>query len=106
MICYDVHWLPKKLAAKKADIVLYSVGWFGPNEKHWFTKRLPRQSVIPYGYNLIVANWTSPSEDKVWPGRGFSCIITDKGEIPAISESATGTAIVTADLQVQHKHTQ
>jgi hypothetical protein len=35
MICFDFHTLPPLLAKQEADIVLYSVGWYGPNEKNW-----------------------------------------------------------------------
>ncbi len=59
MICFDFHTLPPLLAKKGADIVLYSVGWFGPNEENWFGKLLPAKAVIPYGFDLVAANWSS-----------------------------------------------
>ncbi len=101
MICYDFHTLPPHLAKRRADIVLYSVGWYGPNEKNWFTQIFPRKAVIPYGFDIVVANWTSLAEDQAWPGRGHSCIITGKGEVLAISASVSGNDIIMADLELR-----
>ncbi len=98
MICFDFHVLPPLLAERKADIVLYSVGWYGPNEKTWFGKSFPAKAVVPYGYHVIAANWTSATSDDAWPGRGYSCIIRRDGSVVAMSERVTGSDIVIADL--------
>ena len=103
MICYDFHDLPPLLAKRQADIVLYSVGWYGPNEKNWFSQMLPRKAVIPYGFDIVVANWTSPTQNHAWPGRGHSCIITGQGKVLAMSESVSGTDIVMADLKIKKR---
>jgi len=106
MICYDLHSLPPLLAKQKADIVLYSVGWYGPNEKNWFGTLFPRKAVIPYGFDIIVANWSGPTPDAVWPGRGHSCVITRTGEVLNMAKSVTGNEIVIADLPVRRKGKQ
>lgn len=103
MICFDFHTLPPLLAEQGADIVLYSVGWYGPNEKLWFTKQFPERAVIPYGFDVIAANWTSSTPDEVWPGRGHSCILTREGKVLALSEAVCGNAIVMADLEIRSR---
>ncbi len=104
MICYDFHSLPPRLAKRQADIVLYSVGWYGPNERNWFGRMFPRKAVIPYGFDVVVANWTSSTEDQAWPGRGHSCVITGQGKVLAMSEAVSGTDIVMADLEIRKAH--
>ena len=103
MICYDFHSLPPYLAKLQADIVLYSVGWYGPNEKNWFTTIFPQKAVVPYGFDIVVANWTSALPTQEWPGRGHSCIITGKGEVLAMSEAVHGNDIVMADLKIRKR---
>lgn len=100
MICFDFHTLPPLLAERKADIVLYSVGWYGPNEANWFGTVFPKKSVIPYGFHVVAANWSSTTEAQVWPGRGHSCIITREGKVLAMSEATSGNDIVVADVEV------
>ncbi len=100
MICFDFHVLPEPLAAKRADIVLYSVGWYGPNERSWFTVQFPRRVVIPHGFAVVAANWSAAGEDDVWPGRGHSCILRADGSVAALARSVAGNEIVIADLPV------
>jgi len=57
MICYDVHSMPEKLSELKADIVLYSVGWFGPNTEDWYKRRFPNRYVIPNNFAAFVSAW-------------------------------------------------
>ena len=106
MICYDFHSLPPLLAKHNADIVLYSVGWYGPNEANWFGKVFPEKAVIPYGFDVIAANWSSPSEAQEWPGRGHSCIITRKGKVLAMSGLVSGNDIVYGDLEIHKRPSQ
>jgi predicted amidohydrolase len=106
MICYDFHALPQYLAKRQADLVLYSVGWYGPNEKSWFSKSFPAKAVIPYNFHVIAANWSSPTEADEWPGRGHSCIITREGKVLAMSEKVSGNAIVIADLEIRKRESQ
>ena len=101
MICFEFHTLPPLLAKKKADIVLYSVGWYGPHEANWFGKQFPAQAVIPYGFDVVAANWTSRTESESWPGRGHSCIITREGRVLAMSNAVVGNDIVLADLEIR-----
>jgi predicted amidohydrolase len=101
MICFDFHALPPLLAKRQADIVLYSVGWYGPNEKTWFSKSFPAKAIIPHGFHVVAANWTSSTEAEEWPGRGHSCIITREGKVLAMSENVSGNAIVIADLEIK-----
>ena len=53
MICFDFHVVPPQLAKQKADIVLYSVGWYGPNEQNWFGT-LFRQKAVPDGIRIQI----------------------------------------------------
>ncbi|MDT8391431.1 MAG: carbon-nitrogen hydrolase family protein [Lentisphaeria bacterium] len=103
MICYDFHTLPPLLAKEKADIILYSVGWYGPNEKNWFSNVFPRKAVIPYGFDIVVANWSGQTQEDTWPGRGHSCVITGEGKILAMSKSVVGNDIVIADLPIKRE---
>lgn len=101
MICYDFHALPPFLAKKEADIVLYSVGWYGPNEKTWFSQQFPLRSVVPYGFDVVAANWSSATPEEEWPGRGHSCIISREGKVLAMSDRVSGNDIVIADLAIE-----
>ncbi len=103
MICYDFHRLPPLLARQGADIVLYSVGWYGPNEAKWFGKSFPEKAVIPYGFDVVAANWSSQSVTQNWPGRGHSCIITSKGKVLAMSDRVSGNDIVFGDLEIRKR---
>lgn len=103
MICYDFHRLPPLLASQGADIVLYSVGWYGPNEAKWFGKSFPERAVIPYGFDVVAANWSSQSGAQNWPGRGHSCIITSKGQVLAMSGRVSGNDIVFGDLEIRKR---
>ena len=103
MICYDFHALPPLLAKRGADIVLYSVGWYGPNEADWFGRAFPAKAVVPYGFDVVVANWSGPTEVQEWPGRGHSCVITREGKVLAMSQAVCGNDIVFADLKLGKK---
>ncbi len=61
---------------------------------------------MPYGFDVVAANWTSPTEDQTWPGRGHSCIISGNGNVLAMSESVTGSDIVMADLKIRKRREQ
>lgn len=102
MICYEVHSLPALLAKQNADIVLYSVGWYGPNEATWFGKTLPAKTAISHGFAVVAANWSSQTEAQEWPGRGHSCIINREGKVLALSNKVTGNDIVISDLPAPH----
>lgn len=101
MICFDFHVLPGPLAEQGVDIVLYSVGWYGPNERSWFTMQFPRRVVVPHGFAVMAANWSAAREDDAWPGRGHSCILCADGTVAALARSVAGNEIVTADLPVR-----
>lgn len=58
MICFDFHVLPPKLVEHRAGIVLYSVGWYGPNTKDWFSNKFSEIVVMPSGFNVVAANWS------------------------------------------------
>ncbi|MBU4460375.1 MAG: carbon-nitrogen hydrolase family protein [Verrucomicrobia bacterium] len=98
MICYDFHVLPARLAEQHADIVLYSVGWYGPNEDSWFRTQFPQRVVIPHRFGVIAANWSGNSPDEAWPGRGHSCVIQPDGILAAMARTASGNEVVIADL--------
>ena len=101
MICFDLHILPPELAKKKADIVLYSVGWFGPNEANWFYKRFPRDYVKPYNFHLILANWSAGELSESWPGAGFSTIYDPEGKILSKAKGVQGAEIIYADIPIE-----
>jgi predicted amidohydrolase len=103
MICFDFHTLPPLLAKRQADIVLYSVGWYGPNEANWFGKAFPAKAVIPHGFHVVAANWSSSTEGQTWPGRGHSCIITREGKVLAMSDAVCGNDIVYGDLETRKR---
>jgi predicted amidohydrolase len=103
MICFDFHTLPPLLAKREADIVLYSVGWYGPNEADWFGKQFPAKAVIPYGFHVVAANWSSATPEQSWPGRGHSCILTGAGKVLAMSDKVSGNDIVMADLEIKKR---
>ncbi len=100
MICRDYQLLMKALDDAGADIVLYSVGWYGPNEENWFTNVFPHRAVIPYRHHVISANWCGRYHDDDWPGRGFSCIIEDTGKVLAISKDPLKECVILADLNI------
>lgn len=91
------------LGGLQADIVRYSVGWYGPNEAEWFGRSFPSRAVIPYGFVVVVANWASPGPEKSWPGRGHSCILTRDGKVLAMSRAVCGNDIVLADLEIKKR---
>jgi len=103
MICFEVHMLPALLAKRDADIVLYSVGWYGPNEADWFGRQLPAKTSSRFEFAVVAANWTSSTEADVWPGRGHSCIITREGKVLAMSKAVCGNAIVLGDLEIRKR---
>ena len=104
MICYDFHTLPPHLAKRGVDIVLYSVGWYGPNEANWFGKELPARVAVPNGLYIVAANWASATEAEAWPGRGHSAIITREGKVVAMSDKFCGNDIVIGDLPIGTGH--
>jgi len=101
MICYDFHALPPLLAKAGADIILYSVGWYGPNEADWFGRAFPERVVKPHGFAVVAANWSSPAPEKSWPGRGHSCVLSREGKVLAMSRAVYGNDIVLADLEIK-----
>ena len=106
MICFEVHRLPKLLAAAQADIVLYSVGWYGPDTKGWYTDTFPRRYVVPNGFAVVAANWSADPGAPGWEGIGYSCIIARGGKVLAMAKSTRGEEIVVADLPIRHRATQ
>ena len=101
MICYDVHVMPRRLKGK-ADIVLYSVGWYGPNTEDWFHERFPLEYVKPNAFAVIAANWSAESADEAWQGAGYSSIIDRDGTVLAVSTKTDGNDIIIADLPVRN----
>ncbi|OGV72162.1 MAG: hypothetical protein A3K18_21155 [Lentisphaerae bacterium RIFOXYA12_64_32] len=100
MICYDVHVMPELLAKAKADIVLYSVGWYGPNTENWFRNLFPAGYVVPNHFAVVVANWSAEPDNPGWPGHGYSCVIDAAGKVLSMATSDRGEEIVFADLPV------
>ena len=98
MICFDVHEVPPKLKAAGADIVLYSVGWYGPNTENWFADIFPRRYVVPNNFAVIVANWSGEEDAPAWEGQGHSCIIGRDGRLLVCAKTTLGSEIIIADL--------
>jgi len=98
MICYDVHRLPEELKKAGADIVLYSVGWYGPNTETWFSDVFPRRYVVRNGFAVVAANWSAEPGAPGWEGHGYSCIVAPDGKVLAMAKTTRGDEIVLADL--------
>ena len=94
MICYDVHSMPEILSELQADIVLYSVGWFGPNTEDWYKRRFPNKHVIPNNFSVIAANWSHERGQDKWPGCGWSNIVYRNGVLLNITNKIGGETIV------------
>ncbi len=99
MICYDVHALLSELGKAKAEIVLYSVAFFGPNTGGWFSTTLAYK-VKRAGVALVLANWTFP-DDPGWSGWGHSMMISREGKVLARAEDRPGEQIVFADVRAR-----
>jgi predicted amidohydrolase len=99
MICYDVHVMAQRLKGK-ADIVLYSVGWYGPNTEGWYRDIFPERYVKPNGFAVIAANWSAESTSEQWQGAGYSTIFARDGTVLAGSNATIGEEIVIADIQI------
>lgn len=83
MICYDVHVLPEELAQADVDIVLYSIGWYGPNTGAWFRDVFPQRYAKPLNLAVIGANWSGYTPFGSWPGTGYSVIVDRLGRVVA-----------------------
>ena len=106
MICYEVHKLPKPLGAAGVDIVLYSIGWYGPNTKGWYTDTFPRRYVVPNGFAIVCSNWSADEGAPGWEGIGYSCIIDRDGTVLAMARAERGAEIVVADVPIRHRAKQ
>jgi predicted amidohydrolase len=100
MICFEVHTLPARMAEAKPDIILYSVAWYGPNEKDWFGNQLPQRVSARLGCGLVTANWAGGDVRATWPGLGYSCVIGGDGHVLAMARTVVGNEIVMVDLPV------
>ena len=103
MICYDVHGMPSRLKAARADIVLYAVGWYGPHTENWFRDIFPRRYVTPNQFAVVAANWSADDlENSTWEGVGYSCVIARDAQVLAMA-STSEPEIVIADVPVSGK---
>jgi predicted amidohydrolase len=100
MICYECHVMPRRLKAAGAQIVLYSVGWYGPNTKGWYEDIFPRDYVKPYGMAVVSANWSADPDAPGWEGIGHSTIYAADGTVLAATKSERGNTVVIADVPV------
>ena len=103
MICFEVHRLPPLLGKADAGIVLYSVGWYGPQTETWYRSIFPRRYVKPYGFAVVVSNWSADKGAPDWPGIGYSCIIGGDGSVLKMDGTLRGSEIVIADLPLPKK---
>ena len=100
MICYDLHEMPKQLKKAGAEIVLYAVGWFGPNTENWYRDLFPRRYVVPNEFAVVAANWSAEKPGAAFEGAGYSCVIDRNGVVLAMAKDTVGSEIVIADLPV------
>jgi predicted amidohydrolase len=100
MICHDVHIMPPVLKQAGVDIVLYSVGWYGPNTESWYREMFPQRYVVPNNFAVIAANWSADPSGESWHGTGYSCIIRSDGVVLAMAQSPDDAEIVIADIPV------
>ncbi len=100
MICYDVHRLTAIHAENNVDIILYSVGWYGPNTKSWFTSIFPARYLHETGMSVIAANWSADKVENRWSGAGYSCIIENETEVKAIADTEIGDHVVIGTLPI------
>lgn len=100
MICYDVHYMPEQLKNLKADIVLYSVGWYGPNTEDWYKRRFPEKYVVPNNFSVIAANWSHEKDSEGWIGCGWSNVVYRNGIVVKITDQTSGDSVITAQLPV------
>ena len=103
MICHDVHVLPSKLKEAKADIVLYSLGWYSPNSDMWFRDIFPRRYVVPNGFAVVGANWCADRGGPAWPGQGHSFVFGRDGSLLAMARTTRGAAIVLGDIPIRRQ---
>lgn len=66
-------------------------------------RQFPARAVVPFGFHVVAANWTSLTAEEEWPGRGHSCIITREGKVLAMSDAVVGNNIVLADLEIRKR---
>ncbi len=100
MICYDVHVLATELAKLHADIVLYSIGWYGPNTENWFRNIFPDRFARANHFAVIGANWTVDNLREKWPGQGWSFACDREGHLLDIADDAPKPKIVYAMLSL------
>lgn len=100
IICYEVHVLPSELVEAHADIVLYSIGWYGPNTEAWFRDVFPARYAKAGGFAVIGANWSSDRRIGTWPGTGYSFIVDKGGKMLAQADDAPRPQIVYGTLPV------
>ncbi|NQT85980.1 carbon-nitrogen hydrolase family protein [bacterium] len=103
MICYECHTMPRKLAAAGAQIVLYSVGWYGPNTETWYTDIFPERYVKRHGFAVVSANWSADPKAPGWEGIGYSAVFGVGGTILAMTKLERGATLVIADVPVPAK---
>ena len=82
-------------------MVVYSVGWHGPNTKNWYRSIFPRRYVVTNGFAVVVANGSADCNAPGWPGHGHSCIIDGNGKVLAMARSTRGSEIVVADIPIR-----
>lgn len=99
MICYDVHTLLWKHREARTDILLWSVGWYGPNTEQWFSDSMPKTVARDAHFAVVAANWSSGEGAAGWPGRGFSVVIGGRGEVIGVSRREAGTDIVYGEVE-------
>jgi predicted amidohydrolase len=103
LICYDIHSVAARLAAAKADTLLYSIAWVDLRPEAWFGQRLPDKA-RSLGVNIVAANWSFPENDRLIDrGYGYSRIIDRTGKVLAAASGECAEEVVIADLPVPPK---
>lgn len=99
MICYDLHLLPAQLETAGADIICYSIGWYGLETRNFFRHVFAERYVKPNSFSVIGANWASEKEGPDWSGTGASFVMSPDGTVKAMARTRRGSEIVLSSLR-------
>ncbi|MFC1479443.1 carbon-nitrogen hydrolase family protein [Planctomycetota bacterium] len=103
MICYDLHALPQELEKAGADIICYSIGWYGLETRNYFRNTFSVRYVKENGFSVIGANWASEKGSPDWSGTGASFVMSSDGTVKAMARTTQGCEIVIGQIKRTRK---